>query len=60
MICFMVDFVCQVSDSDLKGVKHCLNMGWGKVLYTCKVSQNDEKAKINERLRVTVWVKKLI
>ena len=50
----------QVPDSDLKVLKNCLNMGWEEVLFTCKISQNDEKAKINDRLRVTIWVKELL
>lgn len=57
----------QLADSDKKIFKPYLNSRekenrnrWSPLLYTCRISQNDEKAKINDRLRVTVWVKKLI
>ena len=50
----------QIFDSEKKSFKSHLISGWSKILYTCQISQNDEKAKINDRLRVTVWVKKLI
>ena len=49
----------QIPDSEKKSFKSHLISGWAKILYTCRISQNDEKAKINDRLRVTVWVKEL-
>ena len=49
----------QIPDSEKKSFKSHLISGWAKILYTCRISQNDEKAKINDRLRVTVWVKML-
>lgn len=57
----------QLTDSEKKIFKPYFNLDnelnkdpYHSLLYTCRISQNDEKAKINDRLRVTVWVKKLI
>lgn len=57
----------QLTDSDKKIFKPYFSLDNGlnenfyySLLYTCRISQNDEKAKINDRLRVTVWVKKLV
>jgi hypothetical protein len=56
----------QLSDSEKKIFKPYFNLDdelnknpYYSLLYTCRISQNDEKVKINDRLRVTVWVKKL-
>lgn len=47
----------QVSDVDRNKLLPYLNQGWAED-YTCKLSQNCKDAKLNERLRVSIWVNK--
>lgn len=47
----------QVSDVDKDKLLLYLNQGWNTI-YICKLSQNCKDAKLNERLRVSIWIKK--
>lgn len=47
----------QLSDTDKNKLLPYLNQGWNEI-YICKLSQNCKDAKLNERLRVSIWVKK--
>ena len=47
----------QLSDTDKNKLLPYLNQGWAEY-YTCKLSQNCKDAKLNERLRVSIWVNK--
>lgn len=47
----------QLSDTDKNKLLPYLNQGWAED-YTCKLSQNCKDAKLNERLRVSIWVNK--
>lgn len=46
----------QLSDTDKNKLLPYLNQGLAGI-YTCKLSQNCKDAKLNERLRVSIWVK---
>lgn len=47
----------QVSDVDKNKLLPYLKQGWNTI-YICKLSQNCKDAKLNERLRVSIWVRK--
>lgn len=47
----------QVSDVDKNKLLPYLKQGWNEI-YICKLNQNCKDAKLNERLRVSIWVKK--
>lgn len=47
----------QVSDVDKNKLLPCLKQGWNEI-YICKLNQNCKDAKLNERLRVSIWIKK--
>ncbi len=49
----------QVSDVDKNKLLPYLKQGWNEI-YICKLNQNCKDAKLNERLRVSIWVKKTI
>ena len=47
----------QLSDTDKNKLLPYLNQGLDDI-YTCKLSQNCKDAKLNERLRISIWVRK--
>lgn len=47
----------QVSDVDKNKLLPYLKQGWNEI-YICKLNQNCKDAKLNERLRVSIWVNK--
>lgn len=47
----------QVSDVDKDKLLLYLKQSWNEI-YICKLSQNCKDAKLNERLRISIWVRK--
>ncbi len=45
-------------DTDKKAFLPYLKQKWDDKLYICKLSQKDEKVKLGEQLRISIWVKK--
>lgn len=50
----------QMPEAEKKAIIPYLKQNWNNMLYTCKLSQKDEKVKLCEQLRVTIWSKKNI